>query len=159
MTEHKTVAMRLLDQAKIAYQVHNMPTEEVRSAQEVAELLGVAPSKVFKSLVTVGKTGKHYVFLLPATAELDLKKAARAAGEKSVEMLPVRELLDLTGYVHGGCSPIGMKKRFRTFIDLSAISQDTILISAGKRGMQLEMSLSNLQKMMAVETVDLIREN
>lgn len=157
MPDHKTVAMRLLDQAKIYYQVHTLPTEEVRSAQQVAELLGVDPGKVFKTLVTTGKTCKHYVFMLPATAELDLKKAAKAAGEKSVEMLPAKDLLGLTGYVHGGCSPIGMKKRFQTFIERSAAQQDTILFSAGKLGMQLEMPLSNLQNLMAVEAADLVQ--
>ena len=159
MPEHKTVAMRLLEQAKIAYKVHLLPTEEVRSAQEVADLMGVEPATVFKTLVTTGKTGRHFVFMLPAIAELDLKKAARAAGEKSIEMLPAKELLDLTGYVHGGCSPIGMKKRFRTFIDQSAIAQETILFSAGKLGMQLEMPLGSLQNLMPVEAVDLVLES
>src|SRR5659263_359674 len=99
MPDHKTVAMRLLDQARITYQVHTLPTEEVRTAQQVAELLGVEPERVFKTLVTTGKTGRHFVFMLPATAELDLKKAAKAAGEKSVEMLPAKALLELTSYV------------------------------------------------------------
>lgn len=157
MPDHKTVAMRLLDQARITYQVHTLPTEEVRTAQQVAELLGVEPERVFKTLVTTGKTGRHFVFMLPATAELDLKKAAKAAGEKSVEMLPAKELLELTGYVHGGCSPIGMKKRFRTFIDQSAAQQDTILFSTGKLGMQLEMPLPNLQSLMAIEVLDLVQ--
>lgn len=157
MPDHKTVAMRLLDQARITYQVHTLPTEEVRNAQQVAELLGVEPERVFKTLVTTGKTGRHFVFMLPATAELDLKKAAKAAGEKSVEMLPAKELLELTGYVHGGCSPIGMKKRFRTFINQSAAQQDTILFSAGKLGMQLEMPLPNLQSLMAIEVLDLVQ--
>lgn len=157
MPDHKTVAMRLLDQAKIAYQVHTLPTEEVRNAQQVAELLGVEPEKVFKTLVTTGKTGRHYVFMLPATAELDLKKAAMAAGEKSVEMLQVKELLALTGYVHGGCSPVGMKKRFRTFIDQSAAQQENILFSAGKLGTQLEMPLSNLQSLMTLEVLELVQ--
>lgn len=157
MPDHKTVAMRLLDQARITYQVHTLPTEEVRNAQQVAELLGVEPERVFKTLVTTGKTGRHFVFMLPATAELDLKKAAKAAGEKSVEMLPAKELLELTGYVHGGCSPIGMKKRFRTFIDQSAAQQDTILFSTGKLGMQLEMPLPNLQSLMAIEVLDLVQ--
>jgi Cys-tRNA(Pro)/Cys-tRNA(Cys) deacylase len=157
MPDHKTVAMRLLDQAKITYQVHTLPTEEVRNAQQVAELLGVKPEKVFKTLVTTGKTGRHFVFMLPATAELDLKKAAKAAGEKSVEMLPAKELLGLTGYVHGGCSPVGMKKRFRTFIDQSVAQQDTILFSAGKLSMQLEMPLSSLQSQMSIEVLDLVQ--
>ena len=158
MTDHKTVAMRLLDQAKIAYKVHTLPTEEVRNAQEVAVLLGVGLEKVFKTLVTTGKSGKHYVFMLPATTELDLKKAARGASEKSVEMLPLKELLDLTGYVHGGCSPIGMKKRFKTFIDQSALNVDVIFFSAGKLGLQLEMPYINLQEITAVEAVDLVQD-
>jgi Cys-tRNA(Pro)/Cys-tRNA(Cys) deacylase len=158
MTDHKTVAMRLLDQAKVAYKVHTLPTEEVHSAQQVGELLGIAPKKVFKTLVTTGKSGKHFVFMLPALAELDLKKAAKAAGEKSIEMLPAKELLGLTGYVHGGCSPIGMKKRFRTFVDQSAENQETILCSAGKLGMQLELPLVNLQKLVPIESVDLAQD-
>lgn len=147
--------MRLLDQAGILYQVRKLPTDEVRNAQEVAEVLGVEASRVFKTLVTTGKSGKHFVFMLPATAELDLKKAASAAGEKSVEMLPSKELLGLTGYVHGGCSPIGMKKHFSCFIDQSAIHVETIFFSAGKVGTQLEMPLSSLQRLLPVLPADL----
>ena len=152
---HKTVAMRLLDQAHLACQTHTLPGEGALSAEQVAGLLGVEPGRVFKTLVTVGKSGRHYVFMLPANAELDLKKAAKAGGEKSIEMLPSKELLPLTGYVHGGCSPIGMRKRFKTFIDQSALTQETIFFSAGILGTQLEMSLGSLQKMLPIEAVDL----
>lgn len=154
-TEHKTVAMRLLDQAALAYQTHTLPTEGALSAEQVTELLGVEPDRVFKTLVTAGKSGRHYVFMLPANVELDLKKAAKVSGEKSIVMLPSKELLPLTGYVHGGCSPIGMKKRFKTFIDQSALTRETIIFSAGMIGKQLEMPLGSLQKMLPIETVDL----
>ncbi len=113
---------------------------------EVARVLGLDPARVFKTLVTRAASGEHYVFLVPVEAELDLKRAARAVGEKSVAMIPQKELLPLTGYVHGGCSPIGMKKRFRTVIDRSAEGAETIYFSAGKVGHQVEVSLPELRK-------------
>ena len=157
MPDIKTVAMRLLDQANISYLVHTLPTEEVHNAQEVADLLGVVPEKVFKTLVTTGKSGKHYVFMLPALAELDLKKAAKAAGEKSVEMLPLKELLGLTGYVHGGCSPIGMKKPYPVFIDETALLFDRIAVSAGVRGLQIHLSPTGLSEFVGARLCDITR--
>ena len=137
----KTNVCRLLDRAKIPYETHTYPHEDgAVDGATVAQILNQPPEKVFKTLVTRGaKKGSYYVFDIPVEAELDLKAAARAAGEKSVEMLHVAELLPLTGYVRGGCSPVGMKKQFPTFIDASAQSQPTIMISAGKIGMQVEL--------------------
>lgn len=129
------------------------------SAEEVAAALGQEVGKVFKTLVTVAKSGKNYVFMVPAAGELDLKKAARAAGEKNIEMLPQKKLYPLTGYVHGGCSPIGMKRQFATFIDKSAENYETIFFSAGKIGRQIEMSLSDLKKIYPVTPADIIRKN
>lgn len=132
----KTNAMRQLDRKKAAYTVHSYDGGAL-SGTEVASALGKDPGRCFKTLVTVGKTGGHYVFMIPVAAELDLRKAASAAGEKSVAMLPQKELLPLTGYIHGGCSPIGMKKQFPTFIDETAQLYDEIGVSAGCRGCQV----------------------
>lgn len=132
----KTNAMRQLDRKKAVYTVHSYDGGAL-SGTEVASALGKDPERCFKTLVTVGKTGGHYVFMIPVAAELDLRKAASAAGEKSVAMLPQKELLPLTGYIHGGCSPIGMKKQFPTFIDETAQLYDEIGVSAGCRGCQV----------------------
>lgn len=132
----KTNAMRQLDRKKAAYTVHSYDGGAL-SGTEVAAALGQDPAHCFKTLVTVGRTGGHYVFMIPVAAELDLRKAASAAGEKSVAMLPQKELLPLTGYIHGGCSPIGMKKQFPTFIDETAQLYDEIGVSAGCRGCQV----------------------
>ena len=151
-----TNAMRICAQHKAAYGTHYYETDVAVSGDEVARMIGEDPAHVFKTLVTVGKSGKNYVFVIPVRAELDLKKAAAAAGEKSVEMLRSKELLPLTGYVHGGCSPIGMKKQFKTFIHQTAVDQETILFSAGKIGYQVEMPLTELQKIVPVTPVDII---
>ncbi len=141
----KTNAVRILDRGKIDYKRYSYPAGEVPpSGEEVAALIGQDVSKVFKTLVTVGKSHKNYVFMVPVAKELDLKKAAVAAGEKSIEMLKSKELLPLTGYVHGGCSPIGMKKFFPTFVDSSAKDLPSIIFSAGKIGQQIETSPQNL---------------
>lgn len=132
----KTNAMRQLDRKKAVYTVYSYDGGAL-SGTEVASALGKDPERCFKTLVTVGKTGGHYVFMIPVAAELDLRKAASAAGEKSVAMLPQKELLPLTGYVHGGCSPIGMKKPFPTYIDETAQLYDEIGVSAGCRGCQV----------------------
>ena len=132
----KTNAMRQLDRKKAVYTVYSYDGGAL-SGTEVAFALGKDPARCFKTLVTVGKTGGHYVFMIPVAAELDLRKAASAAGEKSVAMLPQKELLPLTGYIHGGCSPIGMKKQFPTFIDETAQLYDEIGVSAGCRGCQV----------------------
>jgi len=152
----KTNVMRILDAAKIAYQSHNYTASGAVSAVDLAAALNVDPARVFKTLVTVGKSGAHYVFMLPAAEELNLKKAAAAVGEKSTEMIKQKELLPLTGYIHGGCSPIGMKKPFVTTIHESAAGFDTILFSAGKIGYQVELPLASLQKVIPVAVADII---
>lgn len=153
----KTNVCRLLDTKKIPYTEHAFPPEAAVSAEEVASLLKEDPQRVFKTLVTVGKSGHFYVFVVPGPEELDLKKAAAAVGEKSIEMLKQKDLLPLTGYIHGGCSPIGMKKFFRTTIHASAADYDSIFISAGRRGRQVEISTENLAKIIRFELKDLIK--
>ena len=154
--DHKTNAIRELDQLKIKYRFHSYSSTNAISGVEVASVLNQNPEKVFKTLVTTGKSGKHYVFMLPVAEELNLKKAAKVVGEKSVEMLKSKELLPLTGYIHGGCSPIGMKKFFKTTIDSSAQNFDTIIFSAGKIGYQVEMSLDELKKVIKFELKELV---
>lgn len=153
--EEKTNVMRILDQKKLSYQAHFYGDTGAVSGTEVAEILGENPAQVFKTLVTAGKTGQHYVFVIPVEKELDLKKAAKAVGEKSIAMIKSKELLPLTGYIHGGCSPIGMKKFFRTTIDESVRGWETFLFSAGKIGYQIEMSPEDLQKVIVYKTADL----
>ena len=143
----KTNVMRLLDSRKIPYAFHFYGDTDAVSGTDVAAVLGEDPAKVFKTLVAVGRTKQHYVFVIPVEQELDLKKAAAAAGEKRMEMLKAKELLPLTGYVHGGCSPIGMKKPFPTFLDASAEGQETICVSAGKIGYQIEIAPSVLAEL------------
>ena len=161
MTRHKdeqnkkTNAVRELEAAGVPFEFHTFETDGSLSGVEVATLLGEDPDHVFKTLVTVGKSGEHYVFMIPVAQELDLKKAARAVGEKSIAMIKSRELLPLTGYIHGGCSPLGMKKLFTTSIDETAILFDTIIFSAGRIGAQIETSLAGLQQVIPVQAVDL----
>ena len=146
-TAVKTNAIRLLTQKKAMFQVISYePPEQVLTGAEVAAILGKAPAKVFKTLVTTGRSGEHYVFMIPVTAELDLKKAAEAAGEKNIAMLKAKDLLGLTGYVHGGCSPVGMKKQFVTFLDKSALEQGAIVLSGGKIGVHIEITPDELRK-------------
>ena len=147
--------MRLLEQKKIPYKSYTYGDGTPMSGEEVAEVLGKDPLQVFKTLVTVGKSGKNYVFVIPCFMELDLKKAAAAVGEKNIEMVKSRELLPLTGYIHGGCSPIGMKKLFPTAVDISAKEQETILYSAGRVGYQVETTPEALAKMIPVTFTDL----
>ena len=156
MSEQKTNAMRLLDSKKAGYKVYDYTKFPTTNGGEVAAVLGQNPDRVFKTLVTVGKSGKNYVFMLPVNAELDLKKAAAAAREKSVSMLKSRELLPLTGYVHGGCSPIGMKKLFKTFIHSSAQNFDSIIFSGGRIGWQIETSLDEIQKLAPFVLADIV---
>lgn len=162
MTRHKdeqnkkTNAVRELEAAGVPFEFHAFETDGSLSGVEVATLLGEDPDHVFKTLVTVGKSGEHYVFMIPVAQELDLKKAARAVGEKSIAMIKSRELLPLTGYIHGGCSPLGMKKLFTTSIDETAILFDTIIFSAGRIGAQIETSLAGLQQVIPVQAVDLV---
>lgn len=152
--DEKTNVMRLLDQKKIPYKSHTYEGSGAISGTEVAAVLGEDPERVFKTLVTVAKSGQHYVFVVPVTKELDLKKAAKSVGEKSVEMLKAKELFPLTGYVHGGCSPIGMKKFFKTTIHLSVLDCKTFYFSGGKIGYQVETTPSDLGKIIPYETAD-----
>ncbi len=142
----KTNVMRILDNTKLEYKSHDYADTGVISGIDVANVLHQDPNRVFKTLVTVGKTKKYYVFLIPVAYELDLKKAADSVNEKAIEMIKAKDLLAITGYVHGGCSPIGMKKTFLTTIDKSAASFATIIFSAGKIGYQVEMSVEGLKK-------------
>ena len=151
----KTNVMRLLDSKKIKYNSFFFDQTNAVSGVEAAAILNKNPEQVFKTLVTVGKSGRHYVFVIPVAKELDLKKAAEAAGEKHIEMIKEKELLPLTGYVHGGCSPIGMKKLFKTTIDTSCENLNTIIFSAGKIGCQVELSLQELEKAVPFQTADL----
>ncbi len=151
----KTNVMRILDQMNITYREHTYDSTEAISGTEVASILGEDPDQVFKTLVTVGASRQNYVFVIPVTRELNLKKAARAAGEKSIQMIKSKELLPLTGYVHGGCSPIGMKKFFGTFLDETAMLFDTILFSGGKIGFQVEMNPEDLKAVIPFEYADL----
>ena len=138
---NKTNAMRLFDAAEVPYTCHSYDTADGRlDGVSVAKKCGQNPEQVFKTLVTQGKSGKHYVFVIPVGASLDLKKAATVVKEKFIEMLPQRELLPLTGYIHGGCSPFGMKKQFFTTFEESALLFDTIMVSAGRIGSQIEAS-------------------
>ena len=152
--ELKTNVMRVLDSKKLAYNHYTYDNSTVNGV-EVARLLGQEPDRVFKTLVTRGKSGGFFVFMVPVAEELDLKKAARACGEKTVEMLPQKELLPRTGYVHGGCSPIGLKKRFPTFVDETAQLFDTIHFSGGKVGCQIRMNPDDLGRLIPFQYADL----
>lgn len=154
--ESKTNAMRILDAAHVDHVIHSVDATGEDTGVDIAHRAGEDPDHVFKTLVTQGKSGEHFVFMIPVTCELDLRKAARAAGEKSVAMVRSRELFELTGYVHGGCSPLGMKKPFRTFIDETCILFDTILFSGGRIGTQIEMSFDDLANIIEIEAVDLV---
>ena len=153
--QEKTNVMRLLDQQGVPYESHCYEGTGAVSGAEVAAILGQDPDRVFKTLVTEGRSGQHYVFVIPVLRELDLKKAAAAAGEKSIAMVKSKELLPLTGYIHGGCSPIGMKKPFPTFVEESAILFDAILFSAGKIGYQVELAPAGLEQLVAFQYADL----
>lgn len=153
--EEKTNAVRLLTQKKLAFQTHDYTDSGAVSGLEVAQTLGQEPQRMFKTLVTEGRSGAHYVFLVPVAGELDLKKAASVVGEKSVAMIKSKDLLPLTGYIHGGCSPVGMKKFFPTVIDQSAAQFDTIFFSGGRIGLQIETSLTELEKVIRFRLADI----
>lgn len=150
----KTNVMRVLDGQKLPYQAHSYPSETALSGVEVAALLHQDPDHVFKTLVTVGASRKNYVFVIPVAEELSLKKAAQAVHEKSIEMLKSKDLLPLTGYVHGGCSPIGMKKAFPTVVDETVLLCDTMMFSAGKIGYQVEMNPEDLKNLIGYTIAD-----
>ena len=158
MKTEKTNAMRQLERKKLSYSVHSYEGGAL-SGTEVAAALGQTAERVFKTLVTVGKSGGHYVFMVPVARELHLKKAAAAVGEKSLAMIPQKELLPLTGYVHGGCSPIGMKKQFPTVIDASAPEEGTIFFSGGRIGLQIETTLQALRQTVPLELCDIVGDD
>ena len=153
--EVKTNAMRLLDRAKITYSVVSADIPDFVNGVQAADLEGMPHESSFKTLVARGKSGNYHVFMIPIEDEVDLKKAARAAGEKNVELIPVKELLALTGYIRGGCSPIGMKKKFPTYIDESAVTFDKITVSSGTRGAQLLLDRAALLQFVQGKTADL----
>ena len=156
MKDQKTNVMRLLEQKKIKYTPHEYPHgDDAVDGITVAEICGQEPSQVFKTLVARGASKSIYVFDVPVTGELDLKKAAKAAGEKSIAMIHVSEINALTGYVRGGCSPIGMKKQYKTFIDISAQDKPTVMVSAGKIGYQVEVAPDDLKRLVNYSTADL----
>ncbi len=147
MAEIKTNAMRILDRAKIPYQHYTYDPGDQIDGISVAAKMGQPLERVYKTLVTVGKSGGHFVFVIPVAAELDLKKAAKAVGEKSVQMIHVKEINKVTGYIRGGCSPIGMKKQFPTVLSESARALPSIIFSGGKIGFQVELAPDDLLKL------------
>ena len=155
MKEEKTNAIRLLEQKKINFTIHNYLSSGAISGIDVANSLNEDPNIVFKTLVTQGKSHQYYVFLVPVNKELDLKKAAISVNEKSIEMIKSKDLLPLTGYIHGGCSPIGMEKFFKTIIDISASNYDKIIFSGGKIGYQIETTLLELSKIIKFDLKDI----
>ena len=154
--QEKTNVMRLLDVNGVEYKYYNYVDSGVISGVDVAKVLNQDPDMVFKTLVTVGESGNHYVFMVPVKEELDLKKAAKAVKEKNIQMIKSKDLLPLTGYIHGGCSPIGMKKEFPAVIDATAELFDTILFSAGKIGYQVEVAPDDLFKMVNIKYEDIV---
>ena len=156
--EEKTNVMRTLEQKKIAYTPHEYPADGPVDGVSVAAYLNQDPEQVFKTLVTKGAGGGYYVFDIPVAENLDLKKAAKAVGEKSITMLPQKELLPLTGYVHGGCSPVGMKKQFPTVFHETAASLPVIMVSAGKLGHQIACDPKALLALVRADTADIITE-
>jgi Cys-tRNA(Pro)/Cys-tRNA(Cys) deacylase len=163
--EDKTNVMRILDKKKVEYKVHNLFSKgltpedvSMKTSVDTARLLNYEPTKIFKTLVTVGKSNNHYVFVIPSNSELDLKKCAKVVGEKSIAMVKSKELLPLTGYIHGGCSPIGMKKFFTTNIHNTALTQDTIVFSSGKVGILIEVHVEDIAKVIRVSYNDLVVE-
>lgn len=157
MAETKTNVMRILDKAKIQYNHYEYPHgKDAVDGVSVAKLLGQDPDCVFKTLVTHGNGG-YFVFVVPVAQELDLKKAAKAVGEKSVEMIPVKDINKVTGYIRGGCSPVGMKKQYKTVIHSSALNIEKIIVSAGKIGYQIELAPQDLIDLIGAESADIIK--
>ena len=154
--DSKTNAMRILEQNGISYKEHILDLKEAVDGVTCANMLGVTLESTFKTLVTVGKSKNYYVFVVPVAETLSLKKAAAAVGEKNVEMIPMKDLLKVAGYVHGGCSPIGMKKVFTTVVDETAILFDNIIFSGGKIGYFIEVNPMDLEKVIPVSFVDIV---
>lgn len=142
--QQKTNAMRILEQKKLPHRLNFYECGEFTDAVQIAEMLGQDPKRTFKTLMCVGKSGAHYAFVMQGTAEMDLKKAAQAAGEKSVALLPVKEILAVTGYIRGGCTAIGMKKDYPVFLDETAMQYDEIIVSGGRLGTQIFLSPQTL---------------
>lgn len=153
--ETKTNVMRVLESKKIEYKGYTYDPEVAIAGDEVAAVLNESPEKVFKTLVTISGKGTYYVFMVPVCKELNLKSAAKSVGEKSIEMIKSKDLLPLTGYIHGGCSPIGMKKLFTTTIDSSAQNFDTIYFSGGKVGFQVEVAFADFCKVIPVKIAEI----
>ena len=156
LAELKTNAMRILTSAKVSFTTHTYDAGDKIDAVSVAEKMGLPCEKVYKTLVTQGKTKNFYVFVLKADGELDLKKAAKSVGEKSVEMIAVKDINKITGYIRGGCSPVGMKKQFTTVIDKNAELLDTFVVSAGKIGHQVELSPKSLAELIGAKFEDIL---
>ena len=154
--QDKTNCMRVLESKKIPYTPHLYEADPSLSGEDIARLLQEEPGQVFKTLVTTGRPQRFYVFVIPVNTELNLKKAAAAVGEKSVSMIPQRDLLPLTGYVHGGCSPIGMKKRFPSYIHQAVAGMNRIFISAGRVGCQVELAPADLIRVAELVPADLV---
>ena len=154
----KTNAMRILESENIDFEIIEYSTKDGIGGVDVAEKLGEDKDRVFKTLVTESKEGENFVFVVPVSSELDLKKAAKASGSKKVEMIPQKKLLPLTGYVHGGCSPVGMKKEFKTFIDSSAENLDFFYVSGGKVGTQIKLNPKELVNLIDGEFADIKKE-
>ncbi|WP_160687013.1 Cys-tRNA(Pro) deacylase [Clostridium sp. C2-6-12] len=156
--ETKTNAMRLLDSNKINYTTHSYENKDNKiDGIAVANKIGKDPESVFKTLVTQGHSKEYFVFVIPVAEELDMKKASKAAGEKNIEMIHVKDINSITGYIRGGCSPLGMKKTFKTYVQEEALLFDTIVFSGGKIGAQIEINPNDLQKVIECSFVDVIK--
>lgn len=154
----KTNAMRILDGQKISYEVGSYDTKDGKiDGLSVAEKLNEDPEIVYKTLVTKGQSGNIYVFVVPSNKELDLKKGAKACGEKKIDMVPLKDIQKLTGYVRGGCSPVGMKKEYVTFIDESALRHERIIVSGGKVGIQIKIKVNDLQQVAKAKIIDVVK--
>ena len=153
----KTNAMRMLDKANVKYELREYPLKGLEAAVDVPTLLGITRRQLFKTLVTTDTAHNYFVFVIPSAEELDLKKAARAAGVKRIEMLPQRDLFKLTGYIHGGCSPVGMKKQFSTFMDRQLEEWDRVVMSAGKVGMLMQVDPRDIVRVVNATVADLIK--
>ncbi len=150
--------MRILDTMNIPYRQYTYECKQFKDGLQIADMLNQPYEKVYKTLVTEGSSKEHYVFVIPIAEELDLKKAARTVGEKSVEMIPVKEINAVTGYIRGGCTAIGMKRQYVTRIDSSAAEQTTVIVSGGRIGSQIEIAPEDLARAAAAEFADLVRE-
>lgn len=155
---NKTNAMRILDKEKVVYEMKTYDASDGKiDGISVAKKVGRDENEIFKTIVTIGQSKEIYVFVIPVNKEIDLKKAAKVAGEKKVDMLPLNDLLKVTGYIRGGCSPVGMKKLYKTFIEESAKSLSTIVFSGGKIGMQIEMNPNDLINVISAEYAHIVK--